>query len=98
MKCRSTLNPNSSTIFSGEWFEIHNTTSDLVNLNGLVVSDYGTQNFTVSSDVYVEASGYVTLGYSNDQTNNGGVTYDYVYDSGFRFKCRCCRSYVFHWC
>ena len=80
------LNPNPSTIFSkGEWLEIHNTTSNLVNLNGLVVSDYLSQSFTVSSDVYVEANGYVTFGLSNDQTNNGGVSHDYVYGSDFRF-------------
>ena len=91
------LNPNSGTIFSkGEWFEIYNTTSNLVNLNGLVVSDYLSQSFTVSSDVYVEANGYVTLGLSNDQTNNGGVSHDYVYDLISIWKCRCCRSYVFH--
>ena len=77
----------SATIYAkGEWFEIYNTTSELINLNGLEVRDYGSQSFIVSENVYIEAGGYLVLGYSDALSNNGGVAIDYAYgSSGFRF-------------
>jgi hypothetical protein len=74
-------NPNAVTDNVGEWFEIYNNTADTVNLNGLVVSDLGSDSITVASDVSVAAGAYAVLGVSDDSATNGGVTVDYAYGS-----------------
>lgn len=61
-----------------EWFEIYNTTSASVDLNGLVINGKSGETQTVSSSVIVAAGDYALFGVKS--TNNGGIGMpDYVY-------------------
>ncbi|MCB9668731.1 MAG: lamin tail domain-containing protein [Alphaproteobacteria bacterium] len=61
-----------------EWFEIHNTHVNDVDLDGLVVTA-GVAGFTLSGTVVVPSGGYVVLGENANTGSNGGVPVDYAY-------------------
>jgi hypothetical protein len=67
---------------TGEWFEVWNASGLDVDLAGLVVSDLGTDTFTVAGSWVLPADGVVVFGASADPAANGGVPVDYVW-SGF---------------
>ena len=70
--------PNSA---DSEWFELYNAGTDRVNLSGWTVKDDGSNTFTISGDLWIDATGYLVLG--EKEMDNGGVTLDYVYPSSF---------------
>ena len=74
-------NPDSIDDVDGEWFEIYNLTSDSINLNGLSVSDSGTDSFTINRTLVIEAADYIVFGKNADTANNGGIDLDYSYGS-----------------
>jgi hypothetical protein len=63
----------------GEWFEVYNNTGDTLNLNGLEISDAGTDSTSLTSDVTLAAGEYLVFGNNDDVTTNGGVTVDVLY-------------------
>ena len=69
----------------GEWFEIHNNGTDDVDIEGWTFSedDGNNESFTISGSHIVEAGGYFVLGRNATKADNGGVTLDYEYGSGF---------------
>ena len=69
----SPTNPSVSDYNKGEWFEIYNTSSTYVNLNGLVVSD-GTESFTVSDDVDLRPGEYALFAPRTNSAVNGGMS------------------------
>ena len=66
---------------SGEWFEVYNNSGTALNLDGLVLSDLGSNSHTVSGTVTVAAGDYVVFGTNADVLTNGGVSVDYEYSS-----------------
>lgn len=64
-----------------EWFELYNTTSAPIDLDGLTFTDDGADAFTVNNGapLVVAAGGYFVFGRSADTSANGGVNVDYVY-------------------
>lgn len=64
-----------------EWFEIYNTTSRPINIEGWTIADNDGDSHTIAAGrpVVVAARGYLVLGQSSDQSVNGGVPVDYVY-------------------
>ena len=74
-------NPDNVNDVDGEWFEIYNSTSDSINLNGLSVSDNGSDSFTVNRTLVIEAADYLVFGKNADSGTNGGVDMDYSYGS-----------------
>lgn len=69
---------------AGEWFEIHNTSSVAIDLDGLVVRHQGptvdpNATVTINASVIVPAGGYAVLGNNGNSATNGGVAVDYVY-------------------
>ena len=46
---------------AGEWFEIYNNTGVGLNLDGLGFMDDGSDDFTVSGDLYLPANEYLRL-------------------------------------
>ena len=76
-------NPAAVSDYLGEWFELYNTTDQPIELEGCVVSDDGSDSFTIIGSLSVPAYGYVVLA-KNGDTNpnvNGGISPDYVYNS-----------------
>ncbi|RMF25380.1 MAG: lamin tail domain-containing protein [Deltaproteobacteria bacterium] len=71
-------NPAAQSDTAGEYFELWNAGQQDVDLDGVVVSDYGSNSFTIHGPLVVPAGGYVTLGRS-DTAAAGRV--DYVYGS-----------------
>jgi hypothetical protein len=65
-----------------EWFEVYNNSGFLVDLDGLVVYDLGTDSFTVSGTLEVADGDFLVFGINDDTTLNDGVPVDYVY-SGY---------------
>ena len=63
----------------GEWFEIYNATNIDVDLNGLMVTDDGSNSFMVSSSLIIPANGYLVFGNNADSATNGGVAIDFEY-------------------
>jgi cysteine-rich repeat protein len=67
----------------GEWFEVYNTTSDDINMNGWVLRDSKKDYHVIASNggLWVPASDYAVLGINSDVLTNGGVGVDYKYSN-----------------
>lgn len=67
----------------GEWFEIFNTTGSPISIDGWTIRDDGTNTHTIDGmtggTVMVPPGGYLVLGRSSNQTENGGAAVDYSY-------------------
>lgn len=74
-------NPKAVSDTLGEWFEIYNTTSNSLSLNGLLLKDDGSNSHTIG-DVTIAANQYFVMGRNNNPMENGGLAVDYVF-SGF---------------
>ena len=72
-------NPGAVLDADGEWFELFNKSPRQINLAGLVVSDLGSDSFSVYGDIWVAPGEYVVLGREGDEAVNGDVALDYVY-------------------
>lgn len=71
-------NPVGVADADGEYFEIFNTTSQMIDLSGLVVRDDGSNSFTVTSLMLAPLSFAV---FSNSDGAALGITPDYIYGS-----------------
>jgi len=58
----------------GQWIEIYNNTSTDANLDGLVVTDYALDEFTIDATVFLGAGEYAVLAASANPAVNGGVS------------------------
>ncbi|MEP6298136.1 MAG: lamin tail domain-containing protein, partial [Ilumatobacter sp.] len=67
---------------SGEWFEVHNPTSDPVDLRNWSISDDGSERYVIRRSVVVPPLGFAVIGRSGDTGVNGGVAVDLVVGSG----------------
>ena len=75
-------NPSAVSDANGEWFEVHNTSAQSINMNGWVIRDDGSDSHTINQDVFVPAGGYIVLARNANSGTNGGITAAYQY-SGF---------------
>ncbi len=73
-------NPDAVSDNDGEWFEIFNATCHDVELEGLVVSDAGSEVFTVARGLVVGAASYLLFACDANPAVNGWITPDYVYN------------------
>ena len=74
-------NPAVVSDTNGEWFEIFNTTSNPIDLNGLQLKDNGSNLHTINPmmPLWIHPGDYFVLGRNGDSTVNGGYVADYVY-------------------
>lgn len=72
-------NPQGADEF-GEWFEIYNTGSESVNIEGYVFESGDTEYFIVYGENWIAPGEFFVLGCSDDQELNGGVVVDYVFN------------------
>ncbi len=77
-------NPAAVSDTNGEWFEIHNLTGNSLDLNGITLSDSGSNLHVVdfAGPLILNPHDYLVFGRDGDASSNGGYTADYVY-SGF---------------
>ena len=66
----------------GEWVELHNTSTDIIDINGWTLKDNGNNSHVINkpSGLPIPPGGYVVVGVNGDPLTNGGYTPDYVYD------------------
>ncbi len=78
-------NPSAVSDGAGEWFEVYNTTSSDIDINGWTVEDNGSDSFVIDNGgtLFVPANGYLVLGNNADSATNGGVSVDYEYTGMF---------------
>ena len=73
-------NPAAVSDGDGEWLEIANLTSQSVDLQGLLLSDDGSNSHSIDEPVVIPAGGFAVLGANGDSSQNGGLSVDHVYD------------------
>lgn len=78
-------NPSAVSDSSGEWFELFNPTSYDIDLNGLVLSDAGSDKHTIFSatDLMINSGDYFVFARNANSSINGGFTADYIYGGDF---------------
>ncbi len=70
----------------GEWFEVHNASKRVLDLDGLFVIDDGGDYFIVDRTLTVQPGGYLVFAKSADDFKNGGiVNVDFEYGNLFTF-------------
>ena len=75
-------NPDAVFDSNGEWFEVLNTTSSAIDLQGWSIYDLGSDSTTIDASVVVEAGDFAVMCRNGVSGTNGGVPCDYEY-SGF---------------
>ncbi|MDW3095637.1 MAG: lamin tail domain-containing protein [Gammaproteobacteria bacterium] len=76
-------NPSSVSDVNGEWFEIFNASANTIDLNGITISDDGSNAHQINnaSGLLILPGAYLVLGRNGDIVNNGGYTAQYVYNN-----------------
>lgn len=74
-------NPSAVYDSDGEWFEIYNTTSQDIDINGWYLRDADTDVHQINNGgpLLVPANGYIVLGRNANFATNGGVAIAYQY-------------------
>ncbi len=74
-------NPSAVYDSDGEWFEIYNTTSEDIDINGWYIKDNDTDSHQISNGgpLLVPAHSYFVLSRNANSATNGGVSVDYEY-------------------
>jgi hypothetical protein len=77
-------NPFAVSDSDGEWFEIFNTSQEILDLNGWIIKDADTNEHIINNggELLIQPEEYFVLGNNSDFETNGGVEVDYEY-SGF---------------
>ena len=77
-------NPAQVSDSNGEWFELFNPTLEAVDLQGLILSDDGSNSHTIDAggELLINPGAFFVLAGNADSTTNGGFSVDYEY-SGF---------------
>ncbi len=68
-----------------EWFEVYNTSTSDIDMENWVISDEGSNNFTINGSLIVPAQGYTVLGEESDTSVNGGAPVDYAWGTNTNF-------------
>ena len=74
-------NPASVSDTRGEWFEIYNSSSMALDLEGLSLRDEGSNQHTIAGPLIIGAGNYLVLGRNADSSVNGGYSADYQYSN-----------------
>ena len=76
-------NPSAVSDTNGEWFELYNPLAVAVDLDGVVISDAGSNSHTISSggSLLIQPGDFFVLGRNGDSASNGGYAADYVFSN-----------------
>jgi len=75
--------PKASSDSYGEWIELHNTTTAVMDIDGLTLIDKNGKQWPIGAGkpLTIKAGGYGVIGRSADKTKNGGIDLLFAYDS-----------------
>ena len=68
-----------------EWFEIYNTSDSAIDLQDWSVTDEGSNAFTISESLVIEAGGFLVLGEETDPALNSEAEVDYAWGTNTNF-------------
>ena len=74
-------NPAAVSDSYGEWFEIYNLDSIVIDLNGWMIRDEGSDAHIITSSIEIQPGEYMVLGRNGNESENGGYISDYTYSS-----------------
>ena len=76
-------NPAAVSDTVGEWFEVLNLSNDSLIIDGLLISDNGSNQHQVDTgnSILIEPDQYFVFGRNSDSSLNGGYTANYVYSN-----------------
>ena len=74
-------NPSAVSDSRGEWFEILNADSIVIDLNGWTIMDQENDTHVITTSIEMAPGQYMVLGRNGDEAENGGYTADYIYSS-----------------
>ena len=89
-------NPDAVFDSAGEWFELINTTSNPIDIDGWTIrdEDFDSHEIDNGGPLIIPADGFLILARNADAGTNGGVTVDYQYSGvacGWRPVCEQCK-------
>ena len=74
-------NPAAVSDSYGEWFEIINLDSIVIDLNGWMIRDESNDTHIINTSIEIQPGEYIVLGRNSDESLNGGYISDYTYSS-----------------
>ena len=74
-------NPAAVSDSRGEWFEILNTDSIVIDLNGWTIKDQENDTHVITTSIEIAPGQYMVFGRNGNEAENGGYTADYIYSS-----------------
>ena len=74
-------NPAAVSDTYGEWFEIKNLDSIIIDLNGWIIRDEGNDIHIINTSIEIQPGQYMVLGRNGNESANGGYVSDYTYSS-----------------
>ncbi len=74
-------NPSAVSDANGEWFELFNASANSIDINGLTISDDGSNSHQINNGIslLIAPGAYFVLGRNGSSADNGGYIADYVY-------------------
>jgi exonuclease III len=78
-------NPSAVSDTYGEWIEVTNIGNEVINLDGLILHEDGSESHTinVSGGLFLLPQEFIVLGINDDLSQNGGIIVDYEYSDFF---------------
>ena len=73
------INPSSTEDIQGEWFEILNNGTSVMNLWGWKLQSSGSQEFSFLEELVVYPNEYKVLGLNEDTLTNGSINISFNY-------------------
>ena len=74
-------NPAAVSDSRGEWFEILNMDSIVIDLNGWTIMDQENDTHLITTSIEINPGQYMVLGRNGNEAENGGYIADYIYSS-----------------
>lgn len=74
-------NPSAVSDSNGEYFELFNSSSYAIDLNGFTISDDGSNSHIINATepLLIQSGEYFVLGNNGDSSTNGGYVANYIY-------------------
>lgn len=78
-------NPSAVDDTDGEWFEMYNSATFDIDIDGWTISDNDIESHTINNggSLIIPAGGFLVLGRNSNTSTNGGVAVDYAYTTFF---------------
>ena len=74
-------NPAAVSDSKGEWFELFNPTSEIIDLDGIILKDDGSNEYHFDGPLPISPGAYFVLARNGDPSSNGGFTPNHVYSN-----------------